>query len=115
MNEMTTYETVASLIALFAYLTSFIASVALFSSIARAWDAGRQLSTEGFAPLTGGDPVSDVATLTDPAPYDRRLHSSFFHLRNPLSLFYPFRTSVDDMHITLAMQAAFDASLGHRD
>lgn len=33
----------------------------------------------------------------------------FFELRNPLSLFYPYRSSDDDMHIDVTMQSSFDA------
>jgi hypothetical protein len=38
-------------------------------------------------------------------PYEAR--KGLFFLQNPLHLFYPYRTSEDDMRITTDMQAAF--------
>jgi hypothetical protein len=38
-------------------------------------------------------------------PYEAR--KGVFFLRNPLHLFYPYRTSEDDMRVTTDMQAAF--------
>jgi len=70
-----------------------------------------QITWEGY-----DAPHAEVSDESQPdggelaiAPYDRRLHSSFFYLRNPLGLFYPYRTSADDMNITHAMQARFDS------
>jgi hypothetical protein len=36
---------------------------------------------------------------------------NLFTLRNPLSLFYPYRTSDDDMHISSSQQASFDREM----
>ena len=51
------------------------------------------------------DPVFPVE------PYDEPSSTYLFALRNPLSLFYPYRSSDDDMHISEEMQAAFDQEL----
>jgi len=66
---------------------------------------------EGEADVPKAEDAPDAAGTATIAPYERRLHSSYFHIRNPLGLFYPYRTSDDDMHITASMQAAWDSGV----
>ena len=45
------------------------------------------------------------------SPYDPTGPDVAFELRNPLSLFYPYITSDDEMHINQEMQNAFDTQM----
>ena len=48
-------------------------------------------------------------------PYDTDRSEWMFTLRNPLSLFYPYMTSDDDLHITADMQTSFDRKVELND
>ena len=55
------------------------------------------------------EPNSRIEDPLKVVPYEAR--KGLFFLRNPLHLFYPYRTSEDDMRVTADMQAAFVKSI----